>query len=70
MFDTLGELENGKDPLTQLLNRRFIPTIMRHEISLALNVRKPFILAMLVLITVRESTTAPGTARAIRRSKQ
>lgn len=47
MFDALVELENGKDPLTQLLNRRFIPTIMRREISLALNVRKPFILAML-----------------------
>ncbi len=47
MFDALVQLENGKDPLTQLLNRRFIPTIMRREISLALNVRKPFILAML-----------------------
>lgn len=47
MFDTLVELENGKDSLTQLLNRRFIPTIMRREISLALNVRKPFTLAML-----------------------
>ncbi len=47
LFDALVELENGKDPLTQLLNRRFIPTIMRREISLALHVRKPFIVAML-----------------------
>lgn len=47
MFDAQGELENGKDPLAHLLNRRFIPTIMRQEISLALNVRNPFILAML-----------------------
>lgn len=47
MFDAQVELENGKDPLTQLFNRRFIPTIMRREISLALNVRKPFVLAML-----------------------
>lgn len=47
MFETLIKLENGKDSLTQLLNRRFIPTIMRREISLALNSRKPFVLAML-----------------------
>lgn len=47
LFDALVELENGKDPLTQLLNRRFIPTIMRREISLALQARKPFVLAML-----------------------
>lgn len=47
MFDALVELENGKDPLTQLFNRRFIPTIMRREISLALNARKPFVLAMI-----------------------
>lgn len=47
MFDALVKLENGKDPLTQLMNRRFIPTIMRREISLALNARKPFVLAML-----------------------
>ncbi len=49
MFDALVGLENGKDPLTQLLNRRFIPTIMRREISLALNARKPFVVAMLDL---------------------
>ena len=42
MFDALVKQENGKDSLTQLLNRRFIPTIMRREISLALHARKPF----------------------------
>ncbi|MCX9000760.1 diguanylate cyclase [Citrobacter portucalensis] len=47
MFDALVKQENGKDSLTQLLNRRFIPTIMRREISLALHARKPFTLAML-----------------------
>lgn len=47
MFDALVKQENGKDSLTQLLNRRFIPTIMRREISLALHSRKPFTLAML-----------------------
>ena len=47
MFEALVKQENGKDSLTQLLNRRFIPTIMRREISLALHARKPFSLAML-----------------------
>lgn len=47
MFDALVKLENGKDTLTQLMNRRFIPTIMRREISLSLNSHKPFALAML-----------------------
>ncbi|MDW2642650.1 diguanylate cyclase [Citrobacter sp. HN-141] len=47
MFEALVKQENGKDSLTQLLNRRFIPTIMRREISLALHSRKPFTLAML-----------------------
>ncbi|NDO82432.1 diguanylate cyclase [Citrobacter sp. NCU1] len=47
MFEELVKQENGKDSLTQLLNRRFIPTIMRREISLALHSRKPFVLAML-----------------------
>ncbi|OUF57472.1 hypothetical protein AZZ87_004981 [Escherichia coli] len=48
MFEDLVKEENGKDSLTQLLNRRFIPTIMRREISIALHSRKPF---ALVLIT-------------------
>ncbi|MFA9342682.1 GGDEF domain-containing protein, partial [Escherichia coli] len=47
MFEDLVKEENGKDSLTQLLNRRFIPTIMRREISIALHLRKPFALAML-----------------------
>ncbi|UGA49164.1 MULTISPECIES: diguanylate cyclase [Dickeya] len=47
MFDELIRFENGKDPLTNLLNRRFIPTIMRREIALAISSGKPFILAMI-----------------------
>ena len=47
MFEALVKQENGKDSLTQLLNRRSIPTIMRREISLALHSRRPFTLAML-----------------------
>ncbi|MCK9511935.1 MAG: diguanylate cyclase [Pigmentiphaga sp.] len=34
LFERLGEIESGRDPLTQLLNRRFIPTVMTREIAL------------------------------------
>ncbi len=46
LFDELSKFENGKDPLTNLLNRRFIPTILRREIALAMRSSSPFILAM------------------------
>ncbi|WP_079437118.1 GGDEF domain-containing protein [Zoogloea sp. LCSB751] len=35
MFDHIMELEVGRDVLTHLFNRRFLPSIMRREISLA-----------------------------------
>ncbi len=47
LFDELAKFENGKDPLTSLLNRRFIPTILRREIGLAMRTASPFIIAML-----------------------
>ena len=34
LFERLGEIESGRDPLTQLLNRRFIPAVLTREISL------------------------------------
>src|SRR5690606_8565367 len=34
MFDGIGDLESGRDALTRLLNRRFLPTILRREIAL------------------------------------
>ena len=35
IFERIMELESGRDELTHLLNRRFLPTILRREISLA-----------------------------------
>lgn len=34
MFDARLEVENGRDPLTQLLNRRFLPSLLAREIAL------------------------------------
>ncbi len=35
LFQSVVGLENGRDPLTRALNRRFLPTILSREISLA-----------------------------------
>lgn len=35
LFHTLTALENGRDPLTRALNRRFLPAILGREISFA-----------------------------------
>jgi len=47
LFDEVQKLENGKDSLTLLLNRRFLPTILRHEISLAMHSTIPLSIAMI-----------------------
>src|SRR5690606_26954863 len=33
MFENVGDLEAGRDTLTSLLNRRFLPTVLRREIE-------------------------------------
>lgn len=47
MFDRLADLEVGRDVLTQLFNRRFLPTIMKREIELARRNRTTFCVLML-----------------------
>ena len=42
LFESLGGMESGRDALTQLLNRRFLPTILTREINLTRLSRKPF----------------------------
>ena len=49
MFDGIGDLESGRDALTRLLNRRFLPTILRREISLQANTGRQFAVLMLDL---------------------
>ncbi|OAT21559.1 putative heme-regulated two-component response regulator [Buttiauxella noackiae ATCC 51607] len=47
IFEEIVKSENGKDPMTKLLTRRFIPTIMRREIALSISSGKPFTIALL-----------------------
>ena len=36
------EMENGRDPLTRLFNRRYLPTILKHETGISLRHDLPF----------------------------
>ncbi|MBL8451340.1 MAG: GGDEF domain-containing protein [Zoogloea sp.] len=47
MFDRLVDLDVGRDVLTQLFNRRFLPSILKREISLARRSDNPFCVLML-----------------------
>ncbi|MDD2884093.1 MAG: GGDEF domain-containing protein [Dechloromonas sp.] len=46
MFDRLSDLEVGRDVLTQLFNRRFMPTILKQEIELGRRKGVPFCILM------------------------
>lgn len=46
MFKAIETIESGRDPLTQTLNRRFLPNILGREIALSLKRDKPFSLLM------------------------
>lgn len=47
MFDRLTDLEVGRDVLTQLFNRRFLPTILKREIELNRRKKTSFCVLML-----------------------
>ncbi|MEF3102813.1 GGDEF domain-containing protein [Raoultella terrigena] len=47
LFEEANRLESGKDVLTNLLNRRFMSTVLKHEVKLAMESRKNLAVAML-----------------------
>lgn len=47
MFQSIAAVESGRDPLTRALNRRFMPTILGREISIAARSGRPFAVLML-----------------------
>ena len=49
MFDTYIDNQDGRDSVTQLLSRRYLPSVARREIALAGDGRKPFALLMVDL---------------------
>jgi diguanylate cyclase len=49
LFERIGELDAGCDALTNLLNRRFLPTVLRREIELASKNKAGFAVLLLDL---------------------
>jgi diguanylate cyclase len=49
LFERIGELDAGCDALTNLLNRRFLPTVLRREIELAARAQGSFAVLLLDL---------------------
>jgi diguanylate cyclase len=47
VFRHLEEVENGRDPLTKVFNRRFLDVVIQNEITFALTHEKPFSLVIL-----------------------
>lgn len=47
LFDQVAELEGGSDPLTQVLNRRFLPAVMSRELALAVRDQRSFSVLLL-----------------------
>lgn len=46
LFQAAASLENGRDPLTRTLNRRFLPSVLGREITLAKNSKTPLSVLM------------------------
>ena len=49
LFERIGKLDSGSDALTNLLNRRFLPTVLRREIELATSNHSPFAVLLIDL---------------------
>ena len=49
LFDRFIEVESGRDALTRLLNRRYLPTILMREVALARRSSVPFAVLLLDL---------------------
>ncbi len=47
MFNSVAAIENGRDPLTRALNRRFLPSILSREISIASKSGSDFAIVLL-----------------------
>lgn len=47
LFSQINELESGRDVLTHLLNRKFLPVVMSKEINYARQHQRPFCLLMI-----------------------
>lgn len=62
LFDRFIEVESGRDALTRLLNRRFLPAVLTREMALARRSSVPFALLLLDLDHFKKINDAYGHA--------
>ncbi len=60
MFDRLTDMEVGRDPLTQLFNRRFLPAILKREIEISRRKGVNFAVLMLDVDLFKKVNDAHG----------
>ncbi len=60
MFDRLVDLEVGRDVLTQLFNRRFLPSVLKRELNLSRRNGRPFCVLMLDIDHFKRVNDAHG----------
>ncbi len=46
-MSSLSQMQNGKDALTSLLNRRYLPVVLKHEVALAIEYDLPLTVAII-----------------------
>lgn len=60
LFDRFIEVESGRDSLTRLLNRRYLPTILTRELALARRSEVPFAILLLDIDHFKNINDAHG----------
>ncbi|MGE0972054.1 GGDEF domain-containing protein [Klebsiella sp. WOUb02] len=60
IFSSLSQMQNGKDALTSLLNRRYLPVVLKHEVTLAMEYERPMTVAIVDIDHFKEINDSWG----------
>ncbi|OMP93766.1 GGDEF domain-containing protein [Raoultella terrigena] len=60
IFSSLTQMQNGKDALTSLLNRRYLPVVLKHEVTLAIEYERPMTVAIVDIDHFKEINDSWG----------
>ncbi|HHG8771313.1 TPA: GGDEF domain-containing protein [Raoultella planticola] len=60
IFSSLSQMQSGKDSLTSLLNRRYLPVVLKHEVTLAIEHELPMTVAIVDIDHFKEINDSWG----------